>query len=155
MVTGAREGDGFCTASTASAEAGELAMCRIEPLLAPTFERGMTCHQHAALEDADFVGEDVDVEDPPPRRIRHAIQIAADAHHAFVRGPSLQMQHRPVGRAWQGLECRLFLGEGLIDDPMGRGMHPRIGDSIQPMAELAVEVVQIAEDPPRKKSSRM
>lgn len=30
-------------------------MCRIESLLAPAFERGMTCHQHAVLEDADFV----------------------------------------------------------------------------------------------------
>jgi hypothetical protein len=30
---------------------------------------------------------------------------------------------------------------------MGRGVHPRIGDRIQPMAQLTVEVVKIAEDP--------
>lgn len=51
-------------------------MRRLEPLLASAFERGMARHQNAALEDADFVSEDVDVEDPPPRRVRHAVTTA-------------------------------------------------------------------------------
>ena len=40
-------------------------MRRIEPLLAAPFEQRMACDQHAVLEDADFVGENMDVEDTP------------------------------------------------------------------------------------------
>ena len=42
---------------------------------------------------------------------------------------------------------RLFLGEGLVDDAAGRGVNARIGDRIQPMAELTVQIVEIAEGP--------
>ena len=38
-----------------------------------------------------------------------------------------------------------FLGERLVDDPPGRGVHPRVGDTIQPAAKLRVQVLQIAE----------
>jgi hypothetical protein len=79
-------------------------MRRVEPLLSTFFNWSMACHQDAALQDADFVGGDMDVEDPPPRGVRHAVEIAADAHRAFMRGPALQTQHRPIGGARQGLQ---------------------------------------------------
>ena len=41
--------------------------------------------KNAVLEDANLVGEDVDVEDAATCRVRHAVEIAADAHHALMR----------------------------------------------------------------------
>ena len=46
----------------------------------------------------------------------------------------------PVARA----SASLFLGESLVDDPLCGGVHARIGDRIQPMAKLAVQIVEIA-----------
>src|SRR3954469_11409569 len=39
----------------------------------------------------------------------------------------------------------MYLGERLIDDTTGRRMHARIGNTIQPMPELDVQVIDIAE----------
>jgi hypothetical protein len=55
--------------------------------------------------------------DAPSRGVGHAVEIAADADHAFVRSPPLEPQHRPVGRDGQGFQRRPLLGEGLVDDP--------------------------------------
>jgi hypothetical protein len=41
---------------------------------------------------------------------------------------------------------RLFLSEGLVDDTVGRGVQARVGDRIQPTAELAVQIVEVAKD---------
>src|SRR3954452_24541511 len=38
-----------------------------------------------------------------------------------------------------------FLSEGLVDDPAGCRMHPRIGDRVQPLLQLDVEVCEIPE----------
>ena len=55
-------------------------------------------------------------------------------------------EHRAVGRERQRLETRLLLGEGLVDDALRGGVHARIGDRVEPVPELGVEVVEIAED---------
>src|SRR6185437_15605444 len=80
-----------------------------------------------------------------PGRVGHAVEIAADADHAFVRSAPLEPQHRPVGCDGQGFQRRSILGEGLVDDPVGGRMHARIGDRIEPMTELLVQVVEVAE----------
>jgi hypothetical protein len=40
---------------------------------------------------------------------------------------------------------RLLLGEGLIDDPPGGRVDPRVGDRVEPVAQLGVEVVEVLE----------
>jgi hypothetical protein len=40
---------------------------------------------------------------------------------------------------------RLLLGERLDDDPQGGRMNPRVGNRLQPFAELRIEIVKIAE----------
>ena len=66
-------------------------MGRIKALLAAPFQRGVGGDERAVLEDADDrIGEDVDVEDPTSRRVRHAVEIAADAGRTFVRRAPLQ-----------------------------------------------------------------
>src|ERR1700719_5398086 len=85
VVTRARERRGLGTGWTASGEAARLPVRRIEPLLAAPIQRKMRGNELAVLEDADFVGQDVHVEDAPAGGGRHAVEDAADAHHAFMR----------------------------------------------------------------------
>jgi hypothetical protein len=40
-----------------------------------------------------------------------------------------------------------FLGEGLVHHQPGGGVHPRIGDGVQPDAKQVGEVIQVAEGP--------
>jgi hypothetical protein len=113
-------------------------MRRIKPLFAASFERRMSSDERAILEDADRIGEHMNVKHAPARRVRHAVQIAANADHAFVRHAPLEPKHRLVGSQRQGFERAPLLGERLIDDTTGRRMHARIGNTIQPMPELDV-----------------
>ena len=69
--------------------------------------------KNAVLEDANLIGEDVDVEDAAARRIRHAVEIAADAHHALVRDASFELQDGPIRRERQRLQRGLLLAERL------------------------------------------
>ena len=73
-------------------------MRRIEALFAAAFERRMAGDQRAILEDADRVGEDMDIEDASPGRVRHAVEIAADADHAFVGRAPFEPQYGLIGR---------------------------------------------------------
>ena len=73
-------------------------MRRIEPFLAPSLQRSVGGNERPVFEDADLVGENMHVEHAPPGRVGHAVAVAADADHAFVRGAPLEAQHCPVGR---------------------------------------------------------
>ena len=71
--------------------------------------------------------------------------LATDADHAFVGGAPFKPQDRLVWCQRQGLEGGLLVGEGLVDDTKCRRMDPWICDRIEPMPQLAVQVVQISE----------
>jgi hypothetical protein len=40
---------------------------------------------------------------------------------------------------------RLVLGEGLVDHALGGGVHAGIGHRIEPMLQLSIQIVKIAE----------
>lgn len=104
VVAGARQGNLLGIALPTLAEAGALAMRRVEPLLATPFKGSMACCRDAALEDADFVGEHMDLEEPPPRRVRHAVEITATLAMPSCEARRCRSKHRPIGRARQGLQ---------------------------------------------------
>src|ERR1700732_1251881 len=81
-------------------------------------------NESTSLENADLVGTDMNVEDAASRRVRHAVEIAADAHHSFVRDPPFELEDRPIRGARERLQGRLFLGQGLVDDAL-RGLRAR------------------------------
>ena len=62
-------------------------MRRIETRLVTAFEGKMAGDNGAVLEDTDFVGEDVDIEDATARGVRHA----ADAHHPLMRDAPFEL----------------------------------------------------------------
>ena len=48
------------------------------------------------------------------------------------------------------MQERLLFGEGFVDDAMCGGVHARIGDVVQPAAQLRIEVFEIVEDAAEK-----
>ena len=75
-------------------------MCRVKAPLIAAFERSMGGDEHAIFEDADLVGEYVNIEDTATCRVGDAIEIAADAHHALMGEASFELQHRTIGDQW-------------------------------------------------------
>jgi len=122
----------------------------IEASLAATFERRVGCDELAILEDADGVGQDVHVEYAPARRVGHAVEIAADAYHALVGDAPFKPQNRLIGRQRQRLQGCFLFGEGFVDDPMHCRVNAGIGDCVEPMPQLDIEVVEIAERAAKK-----
>jgi hypothetical protein len=120
-------------------------MGRVETPLVASLERHMPGNENAGLEDTDLIGKNMNVNDAAARRVRHAVEIAADAHHAFVRDPPFELEDRPIRGERQRLQGRLFFGEGLIDDALSGCVHARIGDRVEPMPQLAIEIIEIPE----------
>ena len=75
-------------------------MCRVEVFLVAAFERSMGGDERAVLEDADLVGEYVNIEDPATCGVGDAVEIAAHAHHALMGEASFELQHRTIGDKW-------------------------------------------------------
>src|SRR6266498_587102 len=64
---------------------------------------------------------------------------------SFSNG-AIGWRKRRCGRPeWQRFEMRLLLGEGLIDHALRGGVHARIGNRVEPMPQLGIEIVEIAE----------
>jgi hypothetical protein len=72
-------------------------MCRVKMLLVAAFEWNMAGDERTVLEDANLIGEDVNIEDTATRGVGDAVKIAADAHHALMGEPSFELQHRAIG----------------------------------------------------------
>ena len=120
-------------------------MTRRDVALVAAFEHGMAGDQLAGLVDLDFVGERLHLEDAPPGGVGHAVVVAADADHALVGDPPLEPENRAERHQGQGLELGLLLGEGGGDDPPRGGVDPRVGDRVEPVAQLGVQVVEVLE----------
>ena len=101
----------------------------------------------SVLEDADLVGERVHLDHPLPGGVGDAVEIAADRDHAFVRDPALQFEHRAERQRRQARSFELLFGKGFVHHPLGRGVNAKVGHRAEPVGELSVEVVEIAERP--------
>lgn len=117
---------------------------RDAPLMRP-FENGMSGDQKAILEDTDLFGQRMHLDGPAFGRVGNGIEVAADADHALTTDAPLQLQDRPERRQRQRPQRRLFLGEGLANDTPRGGMRSGVDDRVEPMAELPVQIVEIAE----------
>ena len=58
--------------------------------------------ERATFEDLDLVGQDMDVEHAPARRLGDAVEVAPDADQALVRKAPFELEDGPVGRHGQG-----------------------------------------------------
>jgi len=142
-VTSAKDQDRLVAGRTA--DPCDLAMAGSDAALVAPLQNGMGGDQGAGFKYPDLIGQRVHFNDPLSGRVGHAVKIAADAHHAFMRDAPFQLQERAEGRQRQQFEVRLLFGEGLVDHTLGGGVHSRIGNRIEPMPQLGVQVVEVAE----------
>jgi len=99
----------------------------------------------AQIEDADDVRQLLDL-DEPPGAIGHAVVVAADGDEAVVAHPPLEFQDGVEAMVGQGLQFGLLGGEGFGDDALGRAVDASVGDGVEPLDQLGVEIVEVAED---------
>jgi hypothetical protein len=112
---------------------------------AAALERGMRGDELAALEDVHLGGGDLHLDGAPPRAVGHGGEIAADRDHALVRDAPLEAEHGVERPARQCLEGGSFLS-GVLDDDAPRGAVPAaVGDLVEPLGELRVQVMEVPE----------
>jgi hypothetical protein len=112
--------------------------------LATAVQDGMGGDDATLLEDANLVGHAVHFDRATAHGVRHAVEIAVHGHHAVTGDAPLQPQHRLEGSGRQRLQAGAFLGEVLADHAACGGVNAGIGDLVEPLAELVVEVGQVA-----------
>ena len=100
--------------------------------------------QEPVLEDLNLGSELVNLDDAATRGVRDAVEIAVDTDHAVPAEAALQFEDRSEWRERQWPQTGTFFGERVTDDALGRGMHPAVGNGIEPMGHLPVQIVEIA-----------
>src|SRR4051812_35588799 len=99
------------------------------------------------LENADLVGRAVHFNRAPACAVRHAVEIAVDGHHAVTGDAPLEPQDGLEGARGQRLQCRALVSEMFGYNPLGRSVDAHIGNLVEPLAELHVEVIEVAKAP--------
>ena len=99
----------------------------------------------AVLENAHLTGRAVHFDHPTACGVGHAVEIAVDGDHAVAGDAPLEPQHGLERPSREPLERGALFGEMLGDDAPGRGMDAHIGDLVEPLTELHVEIVEVAE----------
>jgi hypothetical protein len=56
----------------------------------------------------------------------------------------LQLENGAIRQERQGPQSDLLLGKGFVHDPFRRGVHTGIRHRVEPMPELAIEVIESA-----------
>src|SRR3954451_24589222 len=85
---------------------------------------------------------------PGPSDQPHAggrVAARARLHHALVGDAPLQLENGAVRQERQGLQSDLLLSKGFVHDPFRRGVHTGIRHRVEPMPELGIQVVEMAE----------
>src|SRR5581483_3138742 len=105
----------------------------------------MCCDQPSVGEYLNLTQGDLDLHFLSAQSIRHAVSVAVIADHPVAADAALDRHDSIEGLLRQSLE-RLLLGlKGGVDHLVCRAMVPTVGNFRQPLTELAVEIVQIAE----------
>jgi hypothetical protein len=120
------------------------AVTAIDPVLLSAFENGMLGNDGAAVEDADQIGELLDL-DNPAGAIGHAVIVAADRDKAVVADPPFELEHGVEAMLGQRLQLGLLGRECLGDDALGGAVDADVGNGIEPVDELGIEIVEVAE----------
>jgi hypothetical protein len=58
--------------------------------------------------------------------VRHAVEIAGNAHHSLMRDAPFELENRSVRRERHGFEMGLLLGEGFVDDALTWAREPLV-----------------------------
>ena len=119
-------------------------MAAIDAVLLATFENGMLGHDSAKVQDADQVGQLLDFDDTPGA-IGHAVVVAADRDEAVVADAPFEFEHGVEAVFGQGLQLGLLGGKSLGDDTLGGAVDADVGNGVEPVDQLKVQIVEVAE----------
>ncbi len=130
-------------------------MAGIDALLVPALECGVACNQLAILGNPHLCRVVLNLDDPAPGGIRHAVLVAADRDHALLPDPAPDGRDCVARPGRQGREVRPFLGKARVNDALRGGVDPGVGDGRAPILEPGIQAIGIAEAArPGKKSCR-
>ena len=90
--------------------------------LTATVQDRMSGNDGTIFEDANLSGRAVHFNCPPPRAVRHAVEIAVDRDHAITRDAPLEPQHSLERPGGQRLKRWALLGKMRGHNPLRRGM---------------------------------
>ena len=153
MITDAANDDpARCVGLAFRAAAG--AVTTIDAVLLSAFENGMLGDDGAEIENADQIGELLNLDDSPGA-IGHAVIVAADRDKAIVADAPFQFEHGVEAMFRQRLQLGLLGRESFGDDPLGGAMDANIGDAIKPSMSWALRSSRLRKLRPRKKSWRI
>src|SRR5690349_24275933 len=105
----------------------------------------MNGNDMATLENAHLVGGVMHLDNAAARAVRHAVEVAIDRDHAVAGNATLEAQYRLERTGRELLKPGALLREMLRDDALGRGVYPDIGYLIEPLLQLLIEILEIAE----------
>ena len=132
-------------ASLTLAGGGKGAVSGRDAPLAAAVQHRMGGNDAAIFDDAHLIGRAVHIDDTAAGDVGHAVEVAVDRDHAVAGEAALEPQHRLEWTGRQLLQLGLFLRKMLCTDAPGGGMHARIGDVIEPLPQLRVQVFKAAE----------
>src|SRR6201993_4762422 len=112
----------------------------IDAILPAAFEDRMLGNDIAQIDDADQVGQLLDL-DHTAGAIGYAVVVAPDGDEAVVADAALQLEHGIEAMFGQRLQLGLLGGERLGDDALRRAMGADVGDGVEPIGQLSIEVV--------------
>ena len=115
-----------------------------DPVLSASFQYRVHGDDAALIEDADHIGELLDLDDAA-RPIRHAVVVAADRDEAVVAHATFQLQERIERRCGQRLQLGPLGRESLGDDLLRGTVNAHVGNLGEPFVELGIEIVEVAE----------
>jgi hypothetical protein len=118
--------------------------CRDAPP-ATSIQHGMDSDEAVLLEDADLARGAVHLDRTAARAVGHAVEVAVNRDHAIAGDAAFEAQDRLERPARELLKLGALFGKMLGDDAPSRGMHTRIGDLVEPLPQLLVEIIEIAE----------
>src|ERR1700761_2974746 len=98
----------------------------------------------AQVDDADQVWQLLDLDDTTGA-VGYAVVVAPDGDEAVVADAAFQLEDGIEAMLGQCLQLGLFGGECLGDDALRRAMGADVGDGVEPIGQLSIEIVKIAE----------
>ena len=144
VIAPAADDDAADVTVAQGASRATLTMSRVDPILPSALQDRMGCHETAAVEDADDVGKLMHLDDAAGP-IGNAVVVAANRDEPVMADAPFELEECVEGCCRQRLEVGLLGREGLRHDPLRRAVQADVGDRVEPVGELAIEVIEITE----------
>lgn len=126
------------------ASCASLAVAWVNLVLPPPLQDGVGCHKPPLIEEMDRVRKLMHLDDTPAP-VGNAVVVAANRDEAVMADAALELEEGVERDCGQRLELGLLGREGLRHDALGSAMQPDVGNGVEPLGQLSVQVIEVAE----------